>query len=179
VTPAERAGRKSRGGGPEGSNEISPAAASALMASFTRRHGISPPRARQLAASLIRCMDSRDTAGADALIARAARGGIRDLDAVVAWVWRLESARARWRAYDAAAAAWRAAHRATLAARLRPLREVIAVLAVAMAEPAERPAPVLRMASETGVLITELVSVLAAAMGCERPNAGLGVHRAA
>jgi hypothetical protein len=104
VTPAERAARASRGGGREGSNEISPVAVAALMARHgSSRASLGPAAARRAAAALIRCMDRRDTAGADAFMARLSRG--RDLDAVMVWVWWIEADRvARRRVYQASPA---------------------------------------------------------------------------
>lgn len=78
---------------------------------------------RRTAAALIRCMDTRDQAGADAILGRL-RG--RELDAVAAWVWRIEAERA----YMASLAKWRAGHRTDLA-------EVIAVLDRMLSEPAD------------------------------------------
>jgi hypothetical protein len=120
-------------------------------------------------------MDTRDTAGAEALMARL--HGDHDISAVTDQVWRIEAHRAERRSHDAAVMAWKAGHRATLARRLQPLRDVIAVLAVAMTEPAERPVP-LRAAGEVDALLAELVAVLAEAMGC-RPAGDVEASHAA
>jgi hypothetical protein len=51
--------------------------------------------ALRLAAALIRCMDMRDQAGAEALVTRLWHADRRRLDAVMAWVWLIEAARRR------------------------------------------------------------------------------------
>jgi hypothetical protein len=128
------------------SSEIDPRAANSFMASFAARQGTTSGRARHLAAALIRCMDSRDVTGADALITRVSRGP--DLDAVMAWVWRIEADRAARRRVYRASAAWRSGRRPTARRRLAAesgvlLLEVVAVLGSAMHEPAppETPGP--------------------------------------
>jgi hypothetical protein len=110
-----------------GGNEIDPRAAAAYMASFAARQGIPSSRARQYAAALVRCMDSCDVTGADAILTRL-RG--RDLDAVADWVWRIEADRAARRRVYRASPAWRSDRDEAW----RPvLGEVIAVLAEAAA----------------------------------------------
>lgn len=90
---------------------------------------------RRTAATLIRCMDSRDQRGAEAIITRLARSGngMRDVDAVMALVWLIEADRAAQRRVYRASPAWRAER---------------------------RPVGVLRSAAEADALLAALVTVL-------------------
>jgi hypothetical protein len=115
---------------PVRNNEIDPRAASAFMASIAARQRVTSDQSRQLAGALIRCMDSRDVNGADAVLARL-RG--RDLDAVTAWVWRIEADRAARRRVYQASAAWQSDHAEEWWWPV--LGEVIGVLAEAVGRP--------------------------------------------
>lgn len=128
MTPAEREARLCRGG-PDGSNEVDPATTAALLAGFSGQEASA--RARRAAADLIRRMDARDTAGAEALVTRLGRCG--DLDAAAEWVWRMEAARAALRRAYQASPAWRLER---------------------------RPAGALRLAGEADVLLAGLVAAL-------------------
>jgi hypothetical protein len=71
-------------------------------------------RHRRAAAALIRFMDMRDAAGAEAAAARLGP----DTDAVTAWVWRLEAERAAVRRAWRASPAWRLERRPAGALRV-------------------------------------------------------------
>jgi hypothetical protein len=101
---------------------------------MTREERIGAAR-RRTAAALIRCMDSGDLEGAEAILARAGDG---DLDGVTEQVWRLEAARA------AAARAWRASP------AWRSDR---------------RPVGVLRLAAEVDTLLAAAVAAVAGCAG--------------
>jgi hypothetical protein len=110
---------------------------------MTREERIDVGR-RRTAALLIRCMDSGDQRGAEAIVTRLAAFDAGTLDAVLGQVWRIEADRAaRQRAWRASPA-WRAER---------------------------RPVGVLRLAAEVDVL---LAAVVAAVAGCAEDAGWLG-----
>lgn len=75
---------------------------------------------RRLAASLIRLMDERDQAAAEAFVTRLWYLDRRRFAAVMDWVWLIEAARSPWRPVPAVAPLRRKAGRPTGSGRLRP-----------------------------------------------------------
>jgi hypothetical protein len=74
-------------------------------------------------------MDQRDQAGADAILARHAG----DADAVAAWVWRIEAERAALRRVWRASPGWRSDRDAAGMRVVVAVRELVEVVAVAVA----------------------------------------------